>query len=333
MSLGSREALSRVPGSVEWGGLFVEAQRQSVVGVLMDGLERLPAGQKPAKQLLLQWIGYVQLTEASYVLQCERAKELTSIFLKAGYNCCVLKGVGLAQLYPYPERRQCGDIDLWVNGDRKAILKWLKEQYTVEHVLWHHADVKMFEDVVTEIHYHAGWMYDPFRNHQLQKWFESEMDAQMVIDEKLGFAYPTVRFNAVYALAHLYHHLIEEGVGLRHVADYYYVLRALPADERVAVMNDLNKLGMRRLARGMMWVLADVCGMSADYLLCEPDAGEGRFLRDEIMSGGNFGRYRTDNRLRNSAARLWALLPHYPCEAIWILPWKLWHKCWRLLNS
>ena len=153
----------------------------------------------------------------------------------------------------------------------------------------------------------------------------------MVVKEELGFACPTLRFNAVYSLVHLYHHLIEEGVGIRHIIDYYYILKALPAQENEGVLKDLRHFGLLKLASAMMWALQEVCGMPMEYALCEPNEKEGRFLLDEIMRGGNFGHHRKDNRLRNTATRMLALLPHYPSEVLWVVPWKLWHKCWRLL--
>ena len=154
----------------------------------------------------------------------------------------------------------------------------------------------------------------------------------MVINEKLGFGIPSVTFNAVYSLVHSFHHLIEEGLGLRHVVDYYYILKALPTEERLSVVNLLSKFGLLGVAKALMWVLKEVCRMSDDYLICEPDEKKGRFLLNEIMRGGNFGHYRNDNRMRNSAARMFALLPYFPKEVLWVVPWKLWHKCWRLFN-
>ena len=155
----------------------------------------------------------------------------------------------------------------------------------------------------------------------------------MVVDEKLGFAYPTVQFNAVYSLVHLYHHLIEEGVGFRHIVDIYYIFKDLTWQNRGITIAYLKFFGMEKLTGAMMWVLQEVCGMSSDYLICEPNEKEGRFLLDEIMRGGNFGKYRGDNLKRNTAARMFALLPHYPSEILCVVPWKLWHKVWRMVNK
>ena len=332
VSLGARDSLTSVPSIQEWVGMLKEAQRQAIVGVLTVGLERLPQEQRPPQQLLLQWIGISQQIETTYFLQCHRAKELTTMFKESGYDSCVLKGICFSQLYPNPPRRQGGDIDLWVKGGRREIVAWLKNRYEVEHMLWHHIDAKIFDDVPTEIHYHPCWMYNPFCNHRLQKWFDAQATEQMVVDDKLGFGCPSVAFNAVYSLVHSYHHLIEEGLGMRHIIDYYYILKALPVEHHSSVVDLLGRFGLFKLAEAIMWILQDVCGIPSEYLLCKPNEKEGRFLLDEITRGGNFGHYRNDNRLRNSVGRLMALLPHYPREVLWVVPWKMWHRCWIALH-
>ena len=333
IALGNRDVLSRVPSASEWAALYQESQRQAIVGIMIDGLEHLPQEQHPPKEMLLQWIGLVQMNEGSYHLHCEKARELTSRLIENGVPSCVLKGIGFAQYYPTPSRRQCGDIDMWVSGVRNEVMNYLKREYEVSGVVWHHAVVHIFRDVETEIHFSPIWLHNPFHNKRLQMWFEDHREEQMVVDGKLGFAYPTVSFNAVYALVHFYHHLIEEGIGIRHIIDYYYILKALPESDRVSVVENLKKIGLLKLANAVMWILKDVCGMNEGYLICEPDKKEGRFLFDEMMRGGNFGHYRNDNRKRNTVGRMFALLPHFPREVLWVVPWKIWHKCWRMFNK
>ena len=35
---------------------------------------------------------------------------------------------------------------------------------------------------------------------------------------------PTTAFNVIYQLTHLYHHFFDEGIGMRQIIDYYYVV-------------------------------------------------------------------------------------------------------------
>jgi len=342
VSLGIREEFSRVPSAAEWLPLYQESQRQAVLGLLVDGLERLPNDQLPKQDLLLQWIGLVQLNEGAYHLHCERAKELTSRLHEKGYLSSVLKGIGFAQYYPTPSHRQCGDIDMWVapkvngeglkvHGFRKELTKWIKTLCSVGHSEWHHIEAEFFKDVSVEVHFHPAWLYNHFHNHNLQRFFEQKKEESMM-DRPGGFNYPKPNFDVVFSLVHTFHHLLEEGVGMRHIVDYFYILKALPKEERGRSLEIIRGLGLEKFLSAMMWVLKEVCGMPSEYLLCSPNETEGKFLLNEMMAGGNFGKCRTDGLIRNSFSRYRVMVQHYPSEVFWMIPWKVWHKCWRMRN-
>ena len=345
VSLGTRESLSRVPSAREWERIYDEAERQAIVGLLLSGLESLPEGQLPPLELKLQWIGEVQMMEAEYKTHCERAAELTRRLRTVGFHSCILKGVALAQLYPLPERRQCGDIDIWVDGRRKDVLTWVRTQCEIGHVTWHHTDAEFFEDVPVEVHFRPSWVYQPLQYRRLSLFFEKEKEVQMA-EREIGFGYPTPEFNAVFALTHAFHHLLEEGVGMRHVVDYYYVLRQVQgsgffaeqsgrAERKVQddTLRVIKSIGLGKFAAAMMWVLKEACGAEDELLLCEPDEKEGRFLLQEIMAAGNFGFNRVGEELKhNSLKRFWVMFKHYPNQVIWMLPFKLRNRIWKVFN-
>ncbi len=330
VALGTRERLSHVPRTEEWVALYQEAQRQTIIGVMVDGLEHLPHGQRPQKDMLLQWIGLAQMNERAFQLHCERAKDLTGRFKQQRYSSCVLKGIGTAQLYPVPVRRQCGDIDIWVapkvngeelkvHGFRKELTKWIKTLCSVGHSEWHHLEAKFFKDVSIEVHIHPAWLYTPFHNRKLQRFFEQKKEEAMM-DRPGGFNYPKPNFDVVFSLVHTFHHFLEEGVGIRHIVDYFYILKALPQDEREKSFEIIRELGLKRFLGAMIWVLQEACGMPHEFLLCVPNESEGKFLLNEIMSGGNFGKTRTDGLKRNSFSRYKVMVRHYPSEVLWMVP-------------
>ena len=335
VSLGTRNKLSRVFNSEEWIALLNESKRQAISGVMQDGLERLPSEQRPEKKVLFKWIGLAQVTEATNELHQKRARELTNRFLAAGFHSCVLKGVGMAILYPHPLRRKCGDIDLWVSGRRKDVMKWLRTKYKIGEVRWHHADVQIFDDVQTEIHFHATWLFNPIHNRRLQRYFDNEK--QELLKERnnesheLGYNYPTGEFNAVYSLVHSFHHLLECGIGFRHVVDYFYIVSNLTVKERERAVEVIMQTGLYQFLGAMMFVLKEACGMASEKLLCPPDDVEGEFLLSEIEAAGNFGYERVGEDLpTNSFLRLRTMAKHYPSEMLWMMPWKIWHWLWRL---
>ena len=362
VALGTRDKLSRVPTPIEWASLYDEAERQAVVGVLLSGLEQLPEEQLSPLEVKLQWIGEVQMMEAEYRLHCDRASELTSRFRAVGFKSCILKGVGFAQMYPHPEWRQCGDIDIWVDGRREDVLAWLRTQCEVGYSTWHHTDAMMFEDVPVEVHFRPSWVYHPLQNRRLQRWFKEHgarvQGSRLTVVEfatprhgssELGSAHgsnadfkvpggeittPTVEFDAVFALTHAFHHLLEEGVGFRHIVDYFYVLKSLPLTAYSEVLRTIKDIGLGKFASAMMWVLKEACGATDDMLICEPYEKEGRFLLSEIKAAGNFGFNRVGEELKhNSLKRYWVMGKHYPGQVLWMIPFKVRNKVWMMIHK
>ena len=150
---------------------------------------------------------------------------------------------------------------------------------------------------------------------------------------------PSLAFDRVYILVHIYRHLFAEGIGLRQLLDYYFVLcQGCTEEERKETMRTLRSLRMQRFAAAVMWVLQQVFGMDDRYLITAPDEREGRFLLSEIMLAGNFGQY--DERLQHQRGegRLhWGLrkvkrnfrfVRSYPSEVLWSPIFKLWQFFW-----
>lgn len=100
-------------------------------------------------------------------------------------------------------------------------------------IRYHHIGAPQINGVDVEAHFRPLFLDSPFRNWRLQRWFLD--NAQFGLhDAKVADAVlpvPTVSFNAVYQLCHIYRHLFDEGIGLRQLLDYYFVLRALHIEQ------------------------------------------------------------------------------------------------------
>ena len=344
VAIGERNTLSQIPTDEEWQCLFDESVRQSLVGVMMSGMERLykqTATAKPPIKLFYQWVGVVTQIEQTNEKLNDAAAQLNSIFKNGGVRSCVLKGQGVARLYSEPLRRQPGDIDLWVEGSRENTLDFLKKNFLgFGHVVLHHVEARIIDGVESEIHFIPIWLYNPIHNRQLQRYFKKHADEQFShFDHQLSFCYSTSAFNGVYILVHNFHHLLEEGVGLRQVIDYYYVLKHLSDLERKNAFNTIKKIGCGKFAGALMYVLGEVCALDRSQMICEPNAKSGKRLLSEIMQTGNFGQFDTRfdmsvkrtaySRNKRKFTRWLQLAKDYPSEVLYIPAWKLWHWCWR----
>ena len=343
ISLGNKDGFERLPTDEEWQALFVLANEQSLTSFLFMGLEKVLSQPNVAKpSVLFNWIGIQQQTEVLNRIQNERAKELASIFWeKAGFRSCVLKGQGTSLYYDKPEYRQCGDIDIWVEGDRDKILSFARSNNLhIGHVDIKHSDIDFFEDVPVEVHFLPSWMYSPSTNRRLQRFFASKANRQFSnFDEKVGFAHTTIDFDLVYSMVHIYRHIFSEGIGLRQLVDYYYILNCSTGEQRKEAFETLSDLKMKLFVGGIMWILKECFGMSIIYSLCPTNERHGRFLLSEIMAAGSFGHFDTritqidhEKRFMRGFVQLKRNLHfvnYYPSEVLWSPFWKLWHWCWR----
>ena len=283
-------------GKNEWEEIYETAIKQSLVGVVLEGVQKLTdrwPEQKPPVELLLEWIGQTEQIKAENKQMDERSAMLKRMFEGNGYESCILKGQGVARLYPKPEVRQPGDIDIWVDGKRDDIIKLLKDGIIgVSYIDYVNCHASYFTDAEVEVHFRPTWMYNPITNRKVQKWIQKNKDAQMDnYDNEVKFCYPTIEFNLVFSLIHIYRHVFQEGIGLRQLMDYYYILTHSTSEERTNAYATLCSFGMKRFVGAVMYVLRIVFDIDETLLLCESNNKEGDFLLDEIMRGGNFGKY------------------------------------------
>lgn len=347
IAVGNREKFLFRPSEDEWYRLFRFAQKQSLVGFLFSGIERLPNEQRPKKDLLLKWYAMAEIIKRANAKLNKRCAELTNILKEGGFNGCVLKGQGVALLYPKPEYRQSGDIDMWVaTSDGRlvsvaSILSYAKRRgVDVSHVDIKHADMQFFKDAQVEIHFKPSYSYNFFIDHRLTSWFKARLKEQFEnFDYTIGFAYPTIPFNLVYSLLHIYRHLFSEGIGLRQMLDYYYILTNSTTEERERAYETICRFGIKGFASAAMFVLQEVFGLKDEYLLCESSKKSGSFILNEILLAGNFGQYDIRTKKINKEKRIerglvqlarnLRFVRYYPHEVLLSPIWKCWHYGWR----
>lgn len=107
----------------------------------------------------------------------------------------------------------------------------------------------------------------------------------------------------------------------------------------------IAKLGLKEFAGAVMYVMREVFAMPEERMLCRPDEKRGRKLLEEIMIGGNFGKF--DERYNwaettngsmdyRGASYAFARLRHnfqflkeYPSEVLWEPIFRVYHWVWR----
>lgn len=360
VAIGHRKSLSRVLSTAEWNALYGLAVKQAVAGVCFYGIQRLPKEQQPPKGLLLQWFALAEQIKQRNRLVNARACELQKLLEDDGLRACVLKGQGVARLYDFNDDvnvnvnlndklglyRQSGDIDVWVDGERDDTIRHMKAHYKCGRTVIHHIDVEVFDDVLVEVHFVPSYAYSLPRYRAYRRFF-NEYKNECFVTSGLGFCVPSLGFNVVYMLLHIFRHVFHEGIGLRQLMDYYFVLRNVNVNLN---LNDnhkrntnahkvLKEMGLLRFAAAVMYVEREVFGLQKEYMLCEPDEKAGQYLLDEVLRAGNFGQY--DPRIREAHSggmlklymknvkRISDMVRYYPSEVLWAPFWKIGHFVWR----
>lgn len=326
---------------------------QSLLGVGFDGIERLSGESRMPKPFTLQWYALAQQIENRNRLLNQRCIELQEMFAEEGFATILLKGQGNALMYPNPLLRQPGDIDIWVLSkdrnkkfDVNRILEFLNSKIDIKKQIigYHHVEFPIFDDVEVEVHWRPSWRSSPLYNYRLQKWFRNHSgytESKELSDRKGKIIVPSWEFNVVYQLQHMFLHIFQEGLGLRQVMDYYYLLKSDVRSLKSDLFSTLKYLGLRKFAGAVMYVMREVFLLDEQSMIAPVDEKRGKFLLNEIMQSGNFGQsdirneeLRKKRGISRSIARLkrqYRFLRDYPHETL-CAPFQVYHVIWRKLK-
>ena len=413
--IGSESEIPSTLKEVDWKELYRIAQKQCLVGILFDGIQKLPPAEMGmSKDLLLQWMMQCQMLEKANVRLNDAAIQVSEWFRKKGFRTCILKGQGNALLYPNGLHRTPGDIDIWVEGGDKRVISFVRSISPHEKACYHHIEFPSYKGVEVEVHYRPSFLLCFWHNRKLQKYYERVKEEQfshrVMLGEQGEIAIPTVEFNLIFQLTHIYAHLMNEGIGLRQLLDYYYVLcdfykvyqnftnpsvslskgsstfspspsssgsgdvTALRCSEPLrykdggpskvspdcagwdrlgisgdtassdqsavldSVQKELKELGLWKFAGAIMYIMQEVFGLSASRLIVPPNEKYGRFVLNEVLEAGNFGKHDARNRfgkskLGHNLQRVYRdirLVRYFPAEALSEPFFRVWHFFWRL---
>ena len=354
--LGDKVDMSIVVANIDWRQLYTFASKQAIIGICFDSIERMgkeypeELKQNPiGKELLMNWMGKAQQIRRQNMKVNAVAGKLFSMLREDGMRCCILKGQGNALMYSNPYSRNPGDVDVWVNANRKIIMEYASKKFDLEDdIRLQHVKTAM-DGVPVELHFFPCTINNPIHNARLQKWFKRNADLQcsnvVSLPDAIGeIAIPTTAFNVVYQLTHLYHHFFDEGIGMRQIIDYYYVVNN---DEllgiRDTLQRDLKHLGLWKFARAVMYVLHEALGLSKKKMIAPMDEKRGKLLLAEILNGGNFGQHFTkyghftqQGMTKKYFLKIWRnmhFVRYYPAEALSEPFFRTWHFFWRMKNK
>lgn len=269
----------------DWIRIHHISCKQTVQGVIVDGINQLPPYYLPPHHLLARWtmetqmLGKVNMqhTAVLEVLRHLHGQQPPQVFR-------LLKGLSVSRFYRNPAHRVAGDIDLWFGNEsltEHANQKAERLGYQVKRGRNGEASC-VVSGVLVEHHSRLIELHNPFLQGLLRQW---EQD----VFHSTGDIYlPPVAHHLLLS-THILKHLVNEGVGLRQLCDAAVSLVAL---SRQTDGEELERISRRwhiyRWNRVLYALLVKHLGMPCQYLpfptKANPDG-----LMDEVWESGNFG--------------------------------------------
>lgn len=364
-AIGKPVRLSHSLSDDEWQEMFELAQKQALLGIAFEGVKKLPQEQWPKGGMVLKWTMAAEAIKHRNRQTTDVCLRLTEIMSKEGFDTCILKGqanhvyydrlidgVSLGML------RVCGDVDAWIWPKEKilhpvkCIIDYCQRKNILNSLCHLHAEVKPIGGVPVEIHFRPSFLNAPWRNRSFQKLLKVAVFENAKIDDIGIVKKLRVDYDLVFQMNHIYRHLLDEGVGLRQVFDFYVLLKDYNKERIVRkelmgkeeIMKIISSCGMKRFATALMFVLKKIFHVGNDELICGISEKDGLFLLNEIMMAGNFGHY--DIRMNDIEIRKGKLsfqlqrasrrfmrnlrfLSSYPEEVICEPFARLYHFVWR----
>lgn len=218
----------RITKPVDGKILFELVQKQGITAIILDGINK--CFEKGIKididfRTKMEWIGLTQQIEQRYRQYEKNIKDLGAFYREHGIRMMVLKGYGLAQNYPIPCHRPCGDVDIYLFGDQEKADKLLQEKLGITiDKSHHHHTVFRFKNEAVENHYDFLNVHVRPSNKRIEKKLKelADLDVNDNFDDNIIF--PSVEFNAIYLLRHCASHFASTEMTVRQILDWGFFM-------------------------------------------------------------------------------------------------------------
>lgn len=287
------------PDDAQWAAILQAGREQTVTGILFDGISTLPAEQMPPRELKFKLAAEVAAIERKNQMLSHALRDAAEILDANGLTYMLLKGMAAGELYPMPQHRSCGDIDLWLpTADCEKATPLLFEGSMVKKDRRHISGP--FRGIHIENHYELSHnrmqRYENFGHELLSD--AVRLPLKQITVEGYPVVCPSPTFHALFMFEHLAFHLLN-GIGLRQLCDLALWLDHYAAEiDRPTVARILHKYGFERIVNALEIIFIDRLQMPEKCAPLPPVRNR-RAMRDadfvikQVLEGGNFGRHHT----------------------------------------
>ena len=292
----------------EFEELMEMAGEQTVTGLVGDCL--IKNGVKLEREDALGLYAKMKAIEKANARVNENLVSFVNFMERKEIDYIIVKGQVAGSIYPNPNARMSGDVDLYFVGDNYTKIKGLVEQRLGKQ-LSKLSDGKHVEfevnGVIFELHNKLSRLAT--RKHQ-EYWDQMIDNAILKGTDTVTIAGKEIKtlsatYNALYIFVHLFYHMTASGVGLRQLCDWAMVLsnnvnvnpnlnpNKKSSLNREDLGGSLKELGYLKAYKAMGAFLVEYLGLPEEkfpFALTDKDRKWVETIKKNILKRGNFGR-------------------------------------------
>lgn len=287
------------PDKIEWCAIIDNYRTQALLPLVSSVLCSLPEKYKLPETYEEEILTFSSLTiQTNYRIKAVIAKIFASL-KECKCTPILLKGETIAKLYPNPNLRACGDIDILVHPDqyRTAIrnVQDLCGDLGEEDFLGRHHKLR-YDDLVIEIHQRPGFCANLWHEKKYQNLAAIYYDESIRSTAMDGICELVPQFNFWYVFNHLMHHFHDGGVGLRQFVDWMLVVNDAVENKSVDLDRlefDLKTVGLLRPWRIFSHLLVEYLGLPKGKMPLFRNVPKEKLIFERyltiLIASGNFG--------------------------------------------
>lgn len=295
---------------VDWEEVYQLAAEQSVVGLVLAGIERSIV--KPPQELLLQWIGEVQILEQLNKDMNRFVANLIERLRKQDVYTLLVKGQGIAQCYERPLWRASGDVDLLLSNSNyfkaKEILLPLASSVENENKKALHLGMTI-NDWLVELHGTLHSCCLPKMDKVVEEAEKSVFYGGEVRSWTNGYTQvflPSPDNDIIFIFSHIIKHFFNGGIGLRQICDWCRLLWTYKDSLNHELLESrIRKAGLMSEWKAFAAFAVDYLGMPSEAMPLYSSDGKwsrkAQRLKDYIIEVGNFGHNRNELTTPNAS--------------------------------
>lgn len=286
----------------EWNALLQMAMKQAVMGLVFDGVSLLPAEVKPPRKGMMWWLKYeMKLANVNRDL-ARHAEETAALFREHGIRAIMVKGLAVAEYYPFPLHRNSGDIDLWVAEEQYheacEVVKTLNpDNFAIGK---EHANAEIGKWVL-ELHSSLTHSHLLPVSQRAHRWLTENV--QKTDGQIYGFDCPNQHFHTIFVFFHFFQHFIQSGVGFRHLCDWCRCLHVTAGQwDEEWLHKTLKSIGLLKPWLVFGYVAVKYMDLPRESMPLYRDYSDRHAQRliEAMFDEGNFG-YHSEHRQLNAS--------------------------------